>query len=102
VTCTGAADVSVLDCSALTRRYGEMVALIASDRRLTFRDLEREAERAADGLAHLGLSRGDALALVPRRIVVIDEFPMTHGPNGAKVQKVALRSMAEALLDDGP
>src|SRR5262249_29200548 len=35
---------------------------------------------------------------VPERIVVVDEFPIVESPNGAKVQKVRLREMAEALL----
>ena len=39
---------------------------------------------------------------VPERIVLVDDFPMMHGPNGAKVQKVALRGMAEALLNERP
>lgn len=35
---------------------------------------------------------------VPERIVVVENFPMVESPNGAKVQKVRLREMAEALL----
>ena len=35
---------------------------------------------------------------VPERIVVVDDFPIVESPNGAKVQKVRLREMAEALL----
>jgi fatty-acyl-CoA synthase len=35
---------------------------------------------------------------VPKRIVVVDDFPIVESPNGAKVQKVRLREMAEALL----
>jgi fatty-acyl-CoA synthase len=46
--------------------------------------------------------RGLAGYKVPERIVLVDDFPMTHGPNGAKVQKVALRGMAEALLNERP
>jgi fatty-acyl-CoA synthase len=37
---------------------------------------------------------------VPKRIVVIDDFPSVESPNGTKVQKVRLREMAEALLGD--
>jgi hypothetical protein len=33
--------------------------------------------------------------------VVIDDFPIVESPNGAKVQKVRLREMAQALLDEG-
>jgi fatty-acyl-CoA synthase len=46
--------------------------------------------------------RGLAGYKVPERIVLVEDFPMTHGPNGAKVQKVALRGMAEALLNERP
>ena len=35
---------------------------------------------------------------VPERIVVVDDFPIVESPNGAKVQKMRLREMAEALL----
>jgi fatty-acyl-CoA synthase len=33
---------------------------------------------------------------VPARIVMLDEFPMTDGPNGRKVQRARLREMAAA------
>jgi fatty-acyl-CoA synthase len=35
---------------------------------------------------------------VPERILVVEDFPIVESPNGAKVQKVRLREMAEALL----
>jgi fatty-acyl-CoA synthase len=35
---------------------------------------------------------------VPERVVVVDDFPIVESANGAKVQKVYLREMAEALL----
>jgi fatty-acyl-CoA synthase len=35
---------------------------------------------------------------VPERIAVVEDFPIVESPNGAKVQKVRLREMAEALL----
>ncbi|MFI4986225.1 MAG: AMP-binding protein [Alphaproteobacteria bacterium] len=35
---------------------------------------------------------------VPRRIVIVAEFPVVHGPNGSKIQKVLLRERAAALL----
>jgi fatty-acyl-CoA synthase len=35
---------------------------------------------------------------VPERIVVVESFPIVDSPNGAKVQKVRLREMAEAML----
>jgi fatty-acyl-CoA synthase len=34
----------------------------------------------------------------PERIVIVDAFPTVDSPNGAKIQKVRLREMAEALL----
>jgi len=37
---------------------------------------------------------------VPERIVVVEHFPVVDSPNGAKVQRVRLREMAEALLRD--
>ena len=30
---------------------------------------------------------------VPKRIVVVDDFPIVESPNGAKVQKLRLREM---------
>jgi fatty-acyl-CoA synthase len=42
--------------------------------------------------------RGLANYKRPARIVVIDEFPVTDGPNGAKIRKVELRERAELLL----
>ena len=38
----------------------------------------------------------------PERVVVVDEFPVTDGPNGVKIRKVDLRTHAEALLADSP
>jgi fatty-acyl-CoA synthase len=35
---------------------------------------------------------------VPKRIVVVEAFPIVDSPNGPKVQKVRLREMAQALL----
>jgi fatty-acyl-CoA synthase len=37
---------------------------------------------------------------VPKRIVVVDDFPVVASSNGTKVQKVRLREMAKALLGD--
>ena len=37
---------------------------------------------------------------VPERIVVVEDFPVVESPNGAKVQKVRLREMAQALLGE--
>ena len=35
----------------------------------------------------------------PVRVVTIDEFPVTDGPNGVKIQRAELRRMALALFD---
>jgi len=35
---------------------------------------------------------------IPRLIAFMDEFPITPGPNGDKVQKVAIRQTLSALL----
>ena len=35
---------------------------------------------------------------VPVRYVALDEFPVTDGPNGKKVQRTVLRGMAEQAL----
>ena len=37
---------------------------------------------------------------VPARIAVVDAFPVTDSPNGLKVQRVRLREMAGALLQE--
>lgn len=36
----------------------------------------------------------------PVRVVTVDDFPVTDGPNGVKIQRAELRRMAEALFDD--
>ena len=38
---------------------------------------------------------------VPARIEFVEEFPVTDGPNGVKIQKFALRERAAALVEDG-
>jgi fatty-acyl-CoA synthase len=38
----------------------------------------------------------------PARIVVVDEFPVTDGPNGVKIRKVDLRTRAAALVEERP
>jgi len=35
---------------------------------------------------------------VPIRVIALDSFPQTDGPNGAKVKKAALRKLAEDVL----
>lgn len=37
---------------------------------------------------------------VPRRVLVVDEFPTTRSANGDKIQRVRLREMAAAVLDE--
>jgi fatty-acyl-CoA synthase len=37
---------------------------------------------------------------VPRRILVVDEFPTTRSANGDKIQRVRLRETATAVLDE--
>ena len=36
---------------------------------------------------------------VPRRVIVVDEFPSINGPNGNKIQKRVLREMAQTVID---
>lgn len=36
---------------------------------------------------------------VPRRVLVVDEFPTTRSANGDKIQRVRLRETAAAVLD---
>lgn len=48
-------------------------------------------EHCADGLANYKH---------PERLVIVDEFPVTDGPNGIKVRKVELRATAQALVDN--
>lgn len=48
-------------------------------------------EHCADGLANYKQ---------PERIVLVDTFPVTDGPNGVKVRKVELRATAQALIDN--
>jgi fatty-acyl-CoA synthase len=35
---------------------------------------------------------------VPRRVLLVDEFPVTAGPNGVKIQKAKLRETAAELV----
>ena len=37
---------------------------------------------------------------VPARIIPVDAFPTTDSPNGVKIQKVRLREMADAILQE--
>jgi acyl-CoA synthetase (AMP-forming)/AMP-acid ligase II len=39
---------------------------------------------------------------VPRRIVQVEEFPVTEGPNGTKIRKAALREHATQVLSSAP
>jgi fatty-acyl-CoA synthase len=44
--------------------------------------------------------KGLAKYKVPARIVAVDAFPVTTGPNGVKIQRAKLRDRAQALLAD--
>ena len=41
---------------------------------------------------------GMASYKVPRRIAIVEDFPVVHGPNGTKIQKAKLREQAQALI----
>jgi hypothetical protein len=36
---------------------------------------------------------------VPQRIVFVDDYPRTDGPNGTKILKSKLREMAKAAIE---
>src|SRR4051794_29140941 len=42
-----------------TAEYGDRLAVVAGDRRLTYRHLDERADRMAGGLADLGIRAGD-------------------------------------------
>jgi fatty-acyl-CoA synthase len=50
----------------------------------------------ADLLAHC--ADGVANYKVPRRVVLVDDFPTIDGPNGVKIQKARLRELAREAL----
>jgi len=53
---------------ALARAHGERPALISAERRVTFVELARQANRAAKGLASVGVSKGTRVGiLMPNR-----------------------------------
>jgi fatty-acyl-CoA synthase len=49
---------------ALAREHGDRPALISAHRRVSFRELARDANRVAKGLAHLGISKGTRVGLL--------------------------------------
>jgi fatty-acyl-CoA synthase len=51
---------------------------------------------------HAYCKDGIANYKVPRRIVQVDAFPVTEGPNGTKIRKAALREQAAQLLSSVP
>jgi acyl-CoA synthetase (AMP-forming)/AMP-acid ligase II len=55
--------------------------------------------RAGEGELLGHCRQGIAGYKVPRRICVLDEFPVVVGPNGVKIQRHRLREMAAALLE---
>ena len=60
--------------------------------------VRRCADAADEATLTAYCKAGMANYKVPRRIVFVDAFPQTQGPNGAKIQKNKLRELAEALL----
>ncbi|MGH2981061.1 MAG: class I adenylate-forming enzyme family protein [Solirubrobacterales bacterium] len=52
------------DLRASATRYPDKDALIAGELTLTYRELDQAADRVAAGLAHLGVRRGDRVAVV--------------------------------------
>lgn len=60
--------------------------------------VRRGADAADEAALTAYCKAGMANYKVPRRIVFVDAFPQTHGPNGTKIQKNKLREMAETLL----
>ncbi len=53
---------SLLDAAA--REHGDRPALIAADRRVSYRELAREAARVAKGLARVGVSQGTRVGIL--------------------------------------
>lgn len=53
--------------------YADETALVFSGTRMTYRDLLRQIERAADGMARMGVRRGDAVTLclpnIPQAVI---------------------------------
>lgn len=48
-----------------------------------------------------GCRRELARFKVPRRVVVLEEFPMSRGANGNKIQRTVLREMAATVMEEG-
>ncbi len=54
--------------ASVARRFGPAEAIVATDRRISYRDLRREAERVARALLALGVGKNDKVALwLPNR-----------------------------------
>jgi fatty-acyl-CoA synthase len=54
--------------SRVAARFPEREAIVAADRRITYKEFLRESERAARGLLALGIAKGDKVALwLPNR-----------------------------------
>jgi acyl-CoA synthetase (AMP-forming)/AMP-acid ligase II len=85
-------------------RFGDRPCLVWGDETITYGELDRRSAATASGLAKLGVSRGDVVAIllyncrarlarfkVPRAVAFIDALP--RNPSG-KVLKRELREQA--------
>jgi len=84
-----AAQVVAIDQPTGARPVGFVV--LADGARVGF-DPDAAIERCRERLARYK---------VPVRVLVVDDFPTTDGPNGIKIQKTKLREMAVQALADG-
>jgi long-chain acyl-CoA synthetase len=66
-TCVTASDATVLNIAATVQRHAELTpdrpAIVSGGERLTYRDLDVLSGRVARALEHLGIRRGDHVAL---------------------------------------
>ena len=88
--------------AAVAARVPDGLAIVATDRRISYRALHEEAQRFARALLALGIRKDE----VPRHVRIVADVPRTPGPHGDKVQKAKLRELflAEAarLSDSRP
>ncbi|TAK29888.1 MAG: hypothetical protein EPO21_20395 [Chloroflexota bacterium] len=68
--------------SNVARYYGDRIAMVEGDQRITYREFDIRANKLANGLLHLGLTKGDRCAILSPNTIRYPEITFALARSG--------------------